>query len=146
MPKKIKKRLSKDDHKSPKKHPKKALRDAGLVGEGIYAVPKLRHEMDQMLDVLMGRVDPPVSHGVLTLMEVADAYFARAKEMTIHIHRMEADGEVKKGDPLYRFRTGELRDFMELAKEAADLGSRRLTKESLMFEQSRTGRESRGGI
>ena len=39
-----------------------------------------------------------------------------------------------RGSPLYKFRTGELRSFLDLSKRAAELGSRRLTQEQLMFQ------------
>ena len=100
-------------------------------------------ELADMTDVLLGREDPPVD-GVLSLMEVADAYFARAMELTMLIQQMEREGTVLKGSSHYKFRTGELRTFAEMAKRAADLGSRRLTEENLKFEKSRTGRESKG--
>lgn len=96
-----------------------------------------------MTDVLLGREDPPVD-GVLSLMEVADAYYARAMELTMLIQQMEREGTVLKGSSHYKFRTGELRTFSEMAKRAADLGSRRLTDDSLRFEKARTGRESKG--
>jgi hypothetical protein len=86
-----------------------------------------RDELDEMRSVLLGHEDPPVDRGVLTLFEVADAYFARAKEMEQVIMRQEADGNVLKNSKTYRFRTGELRSFIELAKGAAELGSRRVT-------------------
>jgi len=75
----------------------------------------------------MGRKEPPINNGVITLFEVADAYFARAKELEQIIMRAEADGAVLRGSKTYKFRTGELRSFIELAKGAAELGSRRVT-------------------
>lgn len=94
----------------------------------------MRAELDTMRDVLMGREPPPIDNGVMTLMEVADAFFARAKEMEQIIHRHEADGVVIKGSKHYRFRTGELRSFIELAKGATELGSRRVTAARLDFD------------
>lgn len=88
-----------------------------------------------MMAVLLGRVAPPIDRGVMTLQEVADAYYARAAEITIELHRMEADGVINKGDNLYKFRTGELRTFLEVAKRSSELGSRRLTYEQVMIEQ-----------
>lgn len=73
-------------------------------------------------------------------------YFARASEMTMLIQAAEREGRVLKGTPMYHFRTGELRTFLELAKRAADLGSRRLTQEQLTFEQAIYGRDSKGRI
>lgn len=87
-----------------------------------------------MRDVLLGRKDPPIIRGVLTMMEVGEAYYARASEMTALIQRKEADGIVSKGDRYYKFRTGELRTFMEACKQSIDLGSRRLTYARLEFD------------
>lgn len=75
----------------------------------------------------MGRVPPPVDAGVLTLMEVSDAYLARALEIQMEIHAAETQGTIPRGSAAYKLRTGELRDFIELAKGAVDLGSRRVT-------------------
>lgn len=94
----------------------------------------MREELQEMWDVLLGRNEPPITRGVLTLMEVAEAYYARAAEMTAHIQQQEAEGIVAKGTSLYKFRTGELRTFMEAAKSAADLGSRRVTFARLEFD------------
>lgn len=90
-----------------------------------------------MFDVLLGRTDPPVELGVLTLMEVASAYYARASELTARLQRAEADGTVLKGTRPYKFRTGELRTFMEMCKTAIDLGSRRVTMAKLEFDMDR---------
>lgn len=87
-----------------------------------------------MRDVLMGRQQPPIDNGVMTLMEVADAYFSRAKEMEQIIHRHEADGVVLKNSKHYKFRTGELRSFIELVKSAVELGSRRVTAARLEYD------------
>lgn len=97
-----------------------------------------------MIDVLMGRMPPPIDAGILTLMEIADAYYARGMELQYQLHQAEAKGSVLKGTQHYKFRTGELRDFIELAKSAADLGSRRVTAEQLRFDQELRGRESHG--
>ena len=114
------------------------------VGSGLPAPAVIAVELQDMVDVLLGREDPPVEAAHLTLMEVADAYFARAAELTMLILAGERDGRVPRGSALYKMRTGELRTFMELSKNAADLGSRRLTAESLRHEQSQKGRESHG--
>ena len=119
------------------------LRDVP-IGHGLPFITDMREELQDMTDVLLGRKSPPVDAGHLTLMEVADAYFARASEMTALIQQREMDGLIKRAEPLYRFRTGELRTFMDMAKRAADLGSRRLTKEQLLYEMSRLGRETGG--
>lgn len=74
----------------------------------------------------------------MTLMEVANAYYSRAKEIEFRIHEGERLGEIQKGGDLYRFRTGELRDFIDLAKSAQELGSRRLT-DAMREYQGRLG-------
>ncbi len=93
----------------------------------------MRAEIDEMVDVLMGREPAPISFGTATLMEVASMYFARAKEMELHLHRAEAMGVVTRSSGHYKFRTGELRDFVEMTKSASELGSRRLSALELEF-------------
>jgi hypothetical protein len=99
--------------------------------------------MAEMRDVLMGRVESPVS-GLLALMEVADAYFARACEWEQMILAAEAEDRLPKGkdSPYHQLRTQEIRSFKELTKSSADLGSRRLTAKSLEYERETRGRES----
>jgi hypothetical protein len=133
----------------PKKKVKKRVRTerharAVPLGEGIPNITVMREELADMKDVLLGRKPFPIEQGDLTLMEVADAYYARAAEMTMLIQQAEADGFVAKNTAQYKFRTGELRTFMEMAKRSADLGSRRLTQATLRFDQERYGRETAG--
>jgi hypothetical protein len=99
---------------------------------GLPHVDVLAHELEHMRDVLFGRASSPLRSPYLELMEVATAYFCRAQEIDELIHRAEREEIVTRGSPLYKFRTGELRSFIELAKAAANLGSRRLTHESLL--------------
>ena len=94
-----------------------------------------------MTDVLLGREEPPIDAGHLTLYEVSDAYYARAAELTMLLQQAEREGTVLKGSSHYKFRTGELRTFLELAKRSADLGSRRITYESMLLEAERTGHD-----
>lgn len=112
------------------------------VGQGLPDVADMQAELDEYLDVLMGREDAPVE-GLMALFETADMYYARASEMDMMILRGEAGGSIAKGSEHSKFRTGELRTFRELAKRAADLGSRRLTAITAEFERSRLGRETR---
>lgn len=86
-----------------------------------------RIELDEMMDVMLGRTSPPIDVGVGTLMEVAEAFHARLSEMQALIQRGEADGSIVKGSAAYKFRTGELRTVMELMKRSIDMGSRRIT-------------------
>lgn len=112
------------------------------IAEGLPNLTLLTAELQDYTDVLLGRTPPPIDHDTLTLMEVADAYYARACEIAMLIHEGERNGTVLKNSPHYKFRTGELRVFMEMTKRAADLGSRRLTQEQIKLMQERKGRES----
>lgn len=114
------------------------------VGSGIKSVGDMCDELEDMRDVLMGRKDPAVT-GVLALMETADAFYSRASEMEQLILRGEREGRIQRSNPLYRFRTGELRSFKEMAARAADLGSRRLTAANVQMGQEQRGRESYRG-
>lgn len=113
------------------------------LGEGVPPITSMVEELQDMTDVLLGRIEPPIDAGHLTLMEVADAYFARASEMTMLLQKAEREGTITKGSSHYRFRTGELRTFLELARRASELGSRRLTEEQLVWEMQMHGRESK---
>ena len=95
---------------------------------------EMREEIDEMKDVLLGRVKPPVDTGITTLMEISEAYHARGVEMSMGLHRQEANGQVLKGSGHYKFRTGELRDFIELCRRAMDMGSRRVTALQMEME------------
>jgi hypothetical protein len=72
----------------------------------------------------------------MTLLEYANAVFSRASELTMLLQRAEADGVVVKGSKMYRFRTGELRTFTEMASKAIDLGSRRITALQIEYSMS----------
>ena len=111
----------------------KSIRDI-QVGMGLTDVEDLKDEIEGYWDVLLGRTPPPVEAGDLTLMEIANAYYSRAMEVHALIHQAEREGGVFKGSQYYRFRTGELRDFIEVAKRAQELGSRRLTQARLEFD------------
>lgn len=113
------------------------------IPKDVKEAVRLAAELEDMRDVLLGRDEPPPGvRGPLALMEVADAFFGRACDIEQEILRMEREGSITGGSALSRLRKGEIRSFKEMAKSAAELGSRRLTAESLRFEQERTGRES----
>lgn len=107
------------------------------VLEGLPSVEDLHDELLGYTNVILGRADPPleVDGLYLDLMEVAAAYYARAKEIDMLIHWEEQNRRVVRGSAYYRFRTGQLRSFLEMAKMMADLGSRRLTMERLLSDQ-----------
>jgi hypothetical protein len=88
------------------------------------------------VNVLLGREEPPINNGEMTLLEYANAVYSRAMEITITLQRAEADGHIVKGSKFYRFRTGELRSFTELAQRAIDLGSRRITYAQLEYSMT----------
>ncbi len=116
------------------------------LGEGVPPLTTMAEELQDMTDVLLGRVQPPIDAGHLTLYEVADAYYARAAEITVLLQQAEREGTITKGSAHYKFRTGELRTFLEMAKRAADLGSRRITYEQMMMEAAMFGRDSKIGM
>ena len=94
----------------------------------------MKDELQHYTDTLLGRLDPPVDRGILTLMEVAEAYHARGREMEMSLLDGEATGAVLKGSGAYRFRTGMLRSFIELCSKTMDLGSRRVTHAQMVHE------------
>ena len=77
----------------------------------------------------------PISVGINTLYEVAVAYYSRAKEIEMGIKEMENKNHIQKNSPLYKFRTGELSAFLDLAKEQTRLGSRRITVASMYIKE-----------
>lgn len=105
------------------------------VSEGLPSPEAIQDELLHYCDVLLGRVDPPVSSPYLDLCEIASGYFARASELDMLIHWEEQNQRVVRGHPLQKIRTGQLRTFLDMARKMADLGSRRLTQEALLHEQ-----------
>ena len=101
-------------------------RDVAIIAVhpvGNYAV---KITFDDMVDVLNGHELADLELGELTLLELATAYFGRACEVEMILHRGEADGSVLRNSSAYRFRTGELRDFKELCKAKMKLGQTRV--------------------
>jgi hypothetical protein len=106
------------------------------VGSSLPPVEELQEEFLGYVDIILGRADPPTDGmPYLDLMEVAAAYYGRAKEVDMLIHWEEQQRHIIRGSPHYKFRTGQLRSFIEMAKMMADLGSRRLTQERLLEDQ-----------
>ena len=77
----------------------------------------------------------PIDVGIQTLYEVAVAYYSRAKELELSIKEMENKGLIDKSSPIYKFRTGELASFIDIAKEQTRLGSRRITVASMVLQE-----------
>lgn len=94
----------------------------------------MKQEIHDYWQMLLGRTPLPISNGVLSLMESATAMYVRASEMTAMIQQAEQEGVLIRGSSHYRFRTGELRTFMEACAKAIELGSRRVTAEKLAVE------------
>lgn len=126
------------DTQQSQRLPETRLR-AFRVGEGLPSVSALVHELDGYLEVLLGRCDPPDpikgSH-IDALMEYASTVHARGMEIELMLHKLEREGHITRGSQLYKFRTGELRTFNEIAKRASDLGSRRVTVEQMVLSKT----------
>jgi len=113
--------------------------------QGLPSLPVLVAEIQGYWDVLMGHLPPPVSaNKTEAMMEVADAYYARAQEITAMIQLAEQAGTLQRGSQYSKFRTGALRTFAEVAKKASELGSRRITVRGQQLESERTGRDRMG--
>lgn len=108
------------------------------VGAG-FDLTSMRDELTEYMNILLGRIEPPIDAGAMTLMEVAEAFHARAKEMEMEILYAESEGAVTRGSRAYKFRTGFLRSFIESAAKSIDLGSRRVTHEQYLMRE-REGR------
>lgn len=104
------------------------------VGSNLPHPDDIKDELLGYCDVLLGRTAPPVDSPYLGLCEIATAYYARACELDMLIHEEERNGRVIRGSALYRVRTGALRSFLEMSKKMADLGSRRLTQEQVLYQ------------
>lgn len=104
------------------------------LGTHLPSPDEIKDELLGYCDVLLGRTAPPVDSPYLALAEIATAYYARACELDMLIHEEERSGRVIRGHAYYRVRTGALRSFLEMSKKMADLGSRRLTQEQLLYQ------------
>ena len=123
--------------------PIKSLRPVKLPA-GLPTPEEIHTELQQMFDVLIGRSPAPLNRDTLDLMEIADAFYMRATELTFIIHALEREGKVKRGEVYYKVRTGELEDFRDACKRAVELGSRRLTAMQLEQNQITRGLSSEG--
>lgn len=94
--------------------------------QDLGSVEELRLELDDMTAVLNGHEEPDLALGELTLLEVATAFYGRAMEIKMILHRGEITGEVLKSSSAAKFRTRELAAFENLAKEKIRLGRARL--------------------
>lgn len=109
------------------------------VGLGLADVEELKNELIAMTDVLLGRTPSPLDSPYLDLQEVATAYHSRAREIEMLIYDGEREGVIMRGSALYKFRTGRLTSFIDMCKRLAELGSRRMTQEELLYRQRLEG-------
>lgn len=140
-------RLIRDDEEMPAvSHPSHVQFGERLIDvplpDGLPTYDEILQELHGYVDVLKGHADSPVLSPYLSLLEVATAYLARAYEIEMLIYEGEISTAIQRGDPLYRLRTGLLASFINMARKLTDLGSRRLTQESLLSQQRRDVGES----
>ena len=105
------------------------------VPAGINDIDSMREEIKGYTDVFLLRSPMPINIGINTLYEVAVAYLSRAKEIEMNIKEMENKNLINRSSPLYKFRTGELSAFIDIAKEQTRLGSRRITVASMVLQE-----------
>jgi len=133
--------LEPEDQQPPVAHPRHVQFGHRLIDvklpDGLEPYDTMMDELMSMTRVLKGAADAPVSSPYLSLMEVATAYLARAYEIEMLIHAGEHGGQIERGDDLYKFRTGPLQSFINMARKMTDLGSRRLSQEALLSDQRR---------
>lgn len=105
-------------------------------GNSMEQVRKFERELEGYNNVIFGREDTPISNGVSTMYELAVAYYARAKEIEMYCKKFESGIDIgKTKHPIYKFRTGQLNVFIEMVKELAKLGSRRITVAQMMLQE-----------
>ena len=105
-------------------------------GNTMDQVRNFERELDGYNNVIFGREETPIKNGVSTMYELAVAYYARAKEIEMYCKKFESGIDVgKTRHPIYRFRTGQLNVFIEMVKELAKLGSRRITVAQMMLQE-----------
>jgi hypothetical protein len=121
------------------------------VSEGLPDPDVLHEELQGYLDILIGRARVPniTYENSLMLMELADTYYTRGQEIKFRLHALERRKEVRSTrdsqDPYYKFRTGELEDFLEACKRSVETGSRRLSALQYELDKSIRGLNSLGG-
>lgn len=110
------------------------------VGDDLPSVEEIQEELIEYSEVFLGkRVTPLETQGYLDLMEIACAYLGRALFIEQQIYVLELNGDINRGDPYYKLRTGQLATFIMMARKMMDMGSRRLSNERLLHEQRTDG-------
>jgi hypothetical protein len=113
------------------------------VGTGLGTGEALLEELTgyaEHLATFLGGEYPSIG-STLDLLEVSTAYLARAYDIERRLYEREQKGNLPRGCPEQRFRTGPLGSFIEQAKVCRDLGSRRLTFAQLQYDSEKTGRD-----
>lgn len=106
------------------------------IGSTMEQVRNFERELEGYNNVIFGREDTPISNGVSTMYELSVAYYARAKEIEMYCKKFESGIDIgKTKHPIYKFRTGQLNVFIEMVKELAKLGSRRITVAQMMLQE-----------
>jgi|SRR5210317_140785 hypothetical protein len=106
------------------------------IGASMEQIRNFERELQSYNNVIFGREETPVSNGVSTMYELAVAYYARAKEIEMYCKKFESGIDIgKTKHPIYKFRTGQLNVFIEMVKELAKLGSRRITVAQMMLQE-----------
>ena len=106
------------------------------IGNSMEQVRNFERELDGYNNVIFGREKTPITNGVSTMYELAVAYYARAKEIEMYCKKFESGIDIgKTKHPIYKFRTGQLNVFIEMVKELAKLGSRRITVAQMMLQE-----------
>lgn len=105
-------------------------------GNAMEMVRRFESELESYNNVIFGRENTPINSGISTMYELSVAYYARAKEIEMYCKKFESGIDVgKTRHPIYKFRTGQLNVFIEMVKELAKLGSRRITVAQMMLAE-----------
>lgn len=105
-------------------------------GNAMEMVRRFEAELESYNNVIFGREQTPINSGISTMYELSVAYYARAKEIEMYCKKYESGVDVgKTRHPIYKFRTGQLNVFIEMVKELAKLGSRRITVAQMLLAE-----------
>lgn len=104
------------------------------VGYGLAEIEELSKEINSYYDVLLGREEVDNPHKYSYIVEVATAYYVRAKEIETAIHKLEREQIIAKNTPYYKFRTGELRSFIEACSKSISYGLAKIEERKLLEE------------
>lgn len=95
-------------------------------------VDVLAEEISKYYNVLLGREEVDSVHQYSYIIEVATAYYVRAKEIEGAIHKLERQLVVTKNSQYYKFRTGELRSFIEACSKMIAYGQAKIDERKIL--------------